>query len=157
MSFKTMMQFGVSFMLLLFSTGAAWYEGSALIEDSFEWKNTAIFSQIVHGSVTNANDLLAIDYFVYAAKFLPMFPLLMLLSGTYLILLIGYFLLKRQPKPFAKFLFLLGLLFLVVSFLISDSPTSGLKIFRITLIPISMMLLAGGFHFIYQRGREVYN
>ena len=63
-------------MLLIFSTGVALYEGSAILEDPWEWKYTAIFSQMKNGQVENVNDILPIDYFVYAAKFVPTFPFL---------------------------------------------------------------------------------
>jgi Domain of unknown function (DUF4306) len=138
-------------MLLLFSAGASWYEGSKIVEDPWEWKYTAVFSHYLHGSVENANDILPIDHFVYAVKFVPTYPLLMLLSGTYLILLIGYILVKRNHKLFACLLSFIGVLFLVLSQVISSSPTIGWGIFHNTLMPIGIFLLVAALILYFQR------
>jgi hypothetical protein len=151
MGFRLVLQVGLALMLLLFSAAASWYEGSEIVDNSFEWKYTAIFSQYLHGPVENANDILPIDHFVYAVKFVPTFPLLMLLSGTYLILLIGYILLKRNHKLFACLLSFIGVLFLVLSQVISSSPTIGLVTFYNTLIPIGMFLLVAALILYFRR------
>jgi len=139
--FRVIIQLVLASILFLFSTGAAWYEGSSLLEHSWEWKHTAIFSGIVNGQVENASDIIAIDYFVYAAKFAPTFPLLMLLSGTYLITLIGYISLKRNHKVFTFYLTSIGVSFLVVSSLLCNSPTSGLGIISVSLLFIGILFL----------------
>ena len=141
MSFRVIIQLVLASILLLFSTGVAWYEGSALLEHSWEWKHTALFSGIVNGQVENASDILSIDYFMYAAKFAPVFPLLMLLSGTYLIILLGYILLKRNHKVFTYYLASIGVLFLVLGGFLSNSPTSGLKIIFASLLFIGILFL----------------
>ncbi|AMQ05556.1 YjdJ family protein [Sporosarcina psychrophila] len=141
MSFRVIIQLVLASILLLFSTGVAWYEGSALLEHSWEWKHTALFSGIVNGQLENANDILSIDYFMYAAKFAPVFPLLMLLSGTYLIILLGYSLLKRNHKVFTYYLASISVLFLVLGGFLSNSPTSGLKIIFAILLFIGILFL----------------
>ncbi|WP_188006600.1 DUF4306 domain-containing protein [Sporosarcina sp. ANT_H38] len=141
MSFKVFIQLVLASILLIFSTGAAWYEGSALIEHSWEWKHTAIFSGLVNGQVENASEILPIDYFIYAAKFAHVFPLLMLLSVTYLILIMGYVLLKRNHKMFTYFLASVGILFLMLSGFVSNSPTNGLIIISTSLLVIGILLL----------------
>jgi hypothetical protein len=154
MSIRMMIQFGLASMLLLFSTGSAWYEGSQILEDPWEWKYTALFSQMENGKVENANDIVPIDHFVYAAKFTPAFPLLMLFSGTYLLLLIGYMVLKRNHKMFAYLLSFVGVLFLVLSNLISRSPTIGLIFIYNTLISSGILLLIVGFIRTYQLRKD---
>lgn len=126
-------------MAFIISALASWYEGSTLLEVSWEWKHTAIFSEMVNGPVKQASDILPIDYFVYAAKFLATFPLIMLLSVTYLLILIGYILLKRKDKVFSYFLTSVGVLFLVLSGFVSNSPTIGLKILFISFLLIGMI------------------
>ena len=37
---RLIIQFGFSTLLLLFSTSVAWYEGSAILDKSLEWKYT---------------------------------------------------------------------------------------------------------------------
>lgn len=141
MSIKILIQLGLASILLIFSTGAAWYEGSKILEDPWEWKYTAIFSHMVNGQVKHASDILPIDHFVYAGKFLPTFPLLMLLSGTYLIVLLGYILLRRTHKMFSYFLSFIGVLFLIISSLLSNSPTIGLKIIFNSFLLIGIFLI----------------
>ena len=141
MSFRVVIQLVLASILLLFSTGAAWYEGSALLEHSWEWKHTAISSGIVNGQVENTSDILPIDYFLYAAKFAPLFPLLMLLSGTYLIILMGYISFKSNYTGFIYYLTSIGVLFLVLSGFVSNSPTSGLKIIFASLLFIGILFL----------------
>lgn len=141
MSIRILIQLGLASILLIISAGAAWYEGSEILDDPWEWKYTAIFSQKVNGQVEYASDILPIDHFVYAAKFVPTFPLLMLLSGTYLIVLLGYILLKRSHKMFSYFLSCFGILFMVISSLLSKSPTIGLKIFFNSFLLIGMLLI----------------
>ncbi|MFJ7934554.1 YjdJ family protein [Sporosarcina sp. NPDC096371] len=138
MSFKMLVQFGLASIVLLFSTGAAWYEGGTIAEIPWEWKHTAIFSQMANGQVEVVNDILPIDRFVYAAKFAPTFPLLMLLSGTYLVFLIGYKLFNRSDRSLSVFLSGIGVLFLVLSGFVSNSPTMGLKIFFVSFLLIGI-------------------
>ena len=109
--FRVMIQVGLSSMVLLFSTVVAWYEGSNILQDSREWKYTAILSQWLNGGVANQSDILLPDYYIYAAKFFPTFPILMLLSATHLVILIGYIMFKRNQKGFAGFLSFIGITF----------------------------------------------
>ncbi len=141
MSFRVVIQMVLASILLLFSIGVSWYEGSALLGHSLEWKHTAIFSGIVNGQVENASDILAIDYFIYAAKFAPAFPMLMLLGGIYLISLMGYILFKRNLKVFTYYLTSIGFLLLVLSGFVSNSPTSGLKIISASLLFFGILFL----------------
>lgn len=141
MSFKIIIQSTIALMAFIISALASWYEGSAILEVPWEWKHTAIFSEMVNGPVKQASDILPIDYFVYAAKFLPTFPLIMLLSVMYLLILIGY-ILKRNDKIFSYFLTSIGALFLVLSGFVSNSPTIGLKILFISFLLIGMISIA---------------
>ncbi|MFC5588169.1 YjdJ family protein [Sporosarcina soli] len=155
MSFKMIIQLILASLLLVFSTGAAWYEGSAIEEVPWEWKHTAIFSQIANGQVEDRYDILQIDNFVYATKFAPTFPLLMLLSVTYLIILIGYTSLKSNRRVFKYFLSGIGALFLVLSGFVSNSPTIGLKIFFVSFLLIGILLVGIGlFGFLNDRTKR---
>ena len=150
LSFKIITQFGLASILLILSTGATWYEGSSIVEKPWEWKHTAIFSQMANGQVENLNDILPIDHFVYAAKFAPTFPLLMLLSATYLLILVGYILLKRKDRTFSYFLSGVGVLFLVLSGFVSKSPTTGLKIFFVSFLLIGIVAVSIVLHRLFK-------
>nr|WP_308447216.1 YjdJ family protein [Alkalihalobacterium chitinilyticum] len=80
-------QLGIAITSLLFSTFASWYEGSAILDNPWEWEYSTPFSQLLYGEIQNANQISQLDHFVYAAKFQPTFPLIMVISGLYLILL----------------------------------------------------------------------
>lgn len=138
--FKIMIQLGLGSMLFLFSTIVAWYEGSNILGSSWEWEYTAIFSQWINGEVVQPGDILLIDYFIYAAKFFPTFPIIMLLSGTYLVILIGYLLFKRSQKVFAGFLSFMGILFLGISGLLANASIHGLQTFFNLFFLIGILL-----------------
>ncbi|WP_428911972.1 YjdJ family protein [Niallia sp. Krafla_26] len=127
--FKIMIQLGLSSMVFLFSALVAWYEGSNILQNVQEWESTAIFTQQLNGAVTQSNDILLVDYFIYAAKFFPTFPILMLLSGTHLLIIIGYLLFKRSQKGYAGFLSLIGILYLGISGIVANFPTNDLQTF----------------------------
>ncbi|ATA58699.1 hypothetical protein GS458_0236 [Geobacillus stearothermophilus] len=122
-------QFGLAAILLLFSTLAAWYEGSAILDNPWEWKHSTPFSQMMYGQVHSKSHISQLDYFVYSAKFHPFFPIIMGISSLYLLILIGYYFLKPQNKKFACFLFILGGGLFLLGCFFMDSTTTGGKIF----------------------------
>ena len=142
-------QFGLAFILFLFSTLASWYEGSEILNWPSEWKYTAFFSQL-NGEIVHASDISPLDHFIYAIKFRPTFPLLMFLSGSYLLILIGYLFLKQHHKYFAYFLFLFSVILIVSSTFISNSPTSGAKIIYRTMIFSSVFIIIVALVYYFQ-------
>ncbi|KMK91640.1 DUF4306 domain-containing protein [Rossellomorea marisflavi] len=66
--------FLVCLTILPFAFYFSMYEGSALLEDQFEWKNSAKVSASA-GEVTKTGDINQVDFFIYAAKFRPFFPI----------------------------------------------------------------------------------
>ncbi|MFJ8071412.1 DUF4306 domain-containing protein [Peribacillus sp. NPDC096447] len=95
-----------------------------------EWKYSTHFTQVNDDQAMDADDISSFDYFVYAAKFKPLFPLLMVLAASYFIILTGYILFKRSIKGMSLFLLGLGFLFLLLSGFVSNSPTVGGNIFQ---------------------------
>lgn len=153
MNFKMVFQLIISTIVFSFSTAIAWYEGSALLDRPHEWKHTALLSQMLNGQVAEARDIVQFDFFIYAAKFSPSFPLLMLISGTYLFLLVAYVILKKNRSRFWFSLIGLGILFFILSVYTSNSPTVGLKLFFYTSLLIGSASLAVGFFNIW-RGKS---
>ncbi|MCR8847419.1 YjdJ family protein [Rossellomorea sp. SC111] len=123
MSIKYWSQVGIGMLVLGFSTLVSWYEGSALLDHSWEWRYSAPLSEMVHGSVTNSNDIVTLDFFVYAAKFSPLYPGMMIISASYLLILFGFRVFKQAG--FRICLALMGMIYLALSFIISSSPTTG--------------------------------
>ncbi|MEI4832323.1 YjdJ family protein [Bacillus sp. FJAT-53711] len=96
MKIRYMVQFGVVFIFFIVSAIISWYEGSNLIEDSFDWKYSAKFTNYFKGSVSDSHDIMQIDFFVYAAKFYPIPVMIMVASFGYMLFLSVYIVLKRS-------------------------------------------------------------
>ena len=126
--FSFLFQFGIAFILLLSSTFAAFYEGSAIVDNPWEWKYSTPFSQFLNGEVNSNSSISQLDYLIYAVKFQPTFPVIMVISSLYLLVLMGYHFLKQQHKRFAYYLSFLGAVLFLLSYLIFNSPTFGGRI-----------------------------
>lgn len=122
---RFIIQFGVASFFLLFSTTVAWYEGSAILDNPWEWRYSTPFTQLLYGVVSNPNDISQLDYFVYASKFQPTFPIIMVMSSLYLLILTGYYIFKQEKKGFAYYLSVLGGGLILLSYFTSNSPTVG--------------------------------
>lgn len=123
--FSFLFKFGIAFTLLLISTVAAFYEGSAIVDNPWEWKYSTPFSQFLNGEVNSSSSISQFDYLIYAVKFQPIFPVIMVISSLYLLVLMGYHFLKQQHKRFAYYLSFLGAVLFLLSYLIFNSPTFG--------------------------------
>ena len=88
---KYILQLIIGIFILAVSTFIAWYEGSAIIDNSLEWKYSTPFTELFN------IDISQLDYFVYSAKFQPLFPTIMMVCVLYILSVIGYYLIKRNP------------------------------------------------------------
>lgn len=113
LSFNNFLQMIIAALFLMVFTFCTWYEGSEIMDRPWEWKYSTHFTQVNDDQALDANDISNFDHFVYAAKFKPLFPFLMVLAASYLIILTGYILFKRRIKKMALFLLGLGILFLL--------------------------------------------
>ena len=138
---KYIIQILLSVIFLAISSIASWYEGSEILEDHWEWENTAHFSHMFNGEVTNTNDISQLDYFVYSAKIKPTFPFIMIISLLYLIILIGKIVLRNYKHGFDIFLTILGCLLLLPCLFLFNSPTTGGKVFTLTFGLTGLMCL----------------
>ena len=127
--FKYMLQLFIGTFTLAISTFIAWYEGSAIMEKPLEWKYSTPFTGLFNIEITDGYDISQLDYFVYAAKFQPLFPVIMLVSVLYILSVIGLYLITRNSKWAIGFWGLTGCICILLSSLIFNSPTSGGKIF----------------------------
>jgi hypothetical protein len=128
-------------MGLVVSTAFAWYEGSAIIDNRWEWKYSTPFSQFLNGQILSKSDISQLDYFVYAAKFQPTFPLIMQISGLYLIILIGYYTLRNKNKWFPMYLSFVGMVLFLFTSIIFHSPTVGGRIFFISSLMCGLLCM----------------
>ncbi|WP_027953859.1 YjdJ family protein [Halobacillus kuroshimensis] len=116
-------------VVFIFSALVSWYEGSALLDKSWEWAHSAPFSQMINGEVMGEEQIVQLDYFVYAAKFRPLFPMLMFSSFILLLLAVGSILTKGRWKGSMVLLALLGAGLFAFSFLSYASSTIGGHLF----------------------------
>ncbi|WP_442857360.1 DUF4306 domain-containing protein [Bacillus sp. FJAT-42315] len=108
----------------------SWYEGSNLIEDTFESEYTAIISNYL-GVIKTPHDINQLDFFIYAAKFKPFFPTVMILS-LYILL---FFVINRlfKEKRYISHLFL-GLILLISSLSLLYGTTEGSTVFSVLFL-----------------------
>ena len=127
--FKYVLQIIAGTLTLVVSTFIAWYEGSAIIENTLGWKHSTPFTSLFNREITNGHDINQLDYFVYAAKFQPFFPTIMMVSVLYILSVTGFFLIKIKSKWGIGFWGLIGFILVLFSSLFFNSTTLGGSIF----------------------------
>ncbi|WP_027409755.1 YjdJ family protein [Anoxybacteroides tepidamans] len=142
---RFILQYVLAFFLFVFSSLASWYEGSALRDLPWEWKYSAIFSQMLHGSIKNSKDISQLDHFIYAAKFKPIFPILMVLSLIYLVTLTGYLLFRYNVKKLIVFYFVFGVLLFGLGAVVANSPTTGGRYFTVLFMAACLLYVLVSF------------
>lgn len=128
-------------MFFCIATFASWYEGSELVDNSFEWEHTAVFTSWIHDGEVERGNISQLDYFVYSIKFKPIFPIIMMVSLMYMVFAIGQKLLQPGIKQ-NIFISILGAILLTGAGLISGSPTSGAKVFMMSQLLVGTLLIA---------------
>jgi hypothetical protein len=146
MSIKYCSQIGVGLLVFGFTALFSWYEGSALLDNPWEWKYSTPFSGMIHGSDLTQEQIVDLDFLVYAAKFSPLFPTIMIMCASYLLVLLGYRLLNHRGFPL--FLTLFGVIYLLICAFIASSPTTGGNIlfWLFVLMGLFLIILASLFH-----------
>lgn len=124
------------------------YEGSQLDDVSWEWPHSAIFSNWLNGRVTSADDILTIDYLVYAAKFEPLFPVVMFISGMILFLQLSFWAFKERKTALSVFLMIFAILLLILSGSLMASPTVGFELFSRLFQASGVLLMMGCIFFL---------
>lgn len=91
-----------------------------------------------------------LDYIVYASKFQPTFPIIMILSSLNLLILIGYKILKQEKKWLAYYLTFLGGGLFLFSYFTSNSPTIGGQILFSIFIICGLLCISAAFLINFQ-------
>ncbi|REJ11186.1 DUF4306 domain-containing protein [Halobacillus trueperi] len=131
---RVLVQYVAALCTFLFSTVAALYEGSEIKDHPFEWRSSAVFSQWVHGEVKTSSDILVVDYLVYAAKFKPFFPLLLLLGLLYFIALSGVVLFHKRKFSLIMYFGVWAVMLLLAAFFTFPAHSLGMKMMSIVFI-----------------------
>lgn len=92
--FRYVLQLIIGIFTLVVATFIAWFEGSALTINSLEWKYSTPFTKLFNVEITSGRDISQLDYYVYAAKFQPLFPAIIMVSAFYILGVIGYYLIR---------------------------------------------------------------
>lgn len=151
MHFKNILIFLSSLFVFIFSVTASWYEGAQVLDMPLEWKHSAIFSNWVNGEVAGAEEILVVDYFVYAMKFAPTFPLLMFLSGVILAFQVFFLACNGQSKWITPFFGVMATGSFLAVAMLSGSPTIGLKLFAAFFATLGIGSIGYIFFFRYQQ------
>lgn len=152
--FKFVLQTVVGMFSLALSTLFTWYEGSGIIDHPWDWKYSTPFSDFLKIKIVNGYDISQLDYFVYAAKYQPLFPVVMLLSVLYILAVFGYYLIKHQPNLGLIFWGLISCTMILFSSFIFNSTTVGGKIFFLFTFTSSFICVAITF-FLYFRNSKL--
>lgn len=139
----------------VFATLVSWYEGGQLRDHSLEWEHTAVFSNWVNDGFTNADNLLVIDHFVYAAKFEPLFPLLMATSFLVLVFQLAFWLFKERRAGWNTFLLFMSIVSFGMCSILFDSPTIGFKLFSLFFGLVGLASLLSVFFIKGKRARTI--
>ncbi|MDT2046325.1 hypothetical protein CHN50_05070 [Priestia aryabhattai] len=147
MSIKYMTQLFAACFIFLLSIAATWYEGSNLIDDSFEWGDSAKYTSVASSSIQSGYDISQVDYFIYAAKFYPFFPIMMLTSGLYLLTLLLFVAFKNRCSYMSFCLFILAMLLFSLGYKLSASPTVGAGALMKTCLTTGSFVLIFSFYY----------
>ena len=153
--FKYILQLLIGGFVFLFSSLAAWYEGSGIIENSLEWKYSTPISTFLGIEIETGKEIVVLDYFVYAIKFKPFFPLLMLLCSIYMIVITLVLIGRANNQLALKLAFAYGLLNLAVSTLFYKATTTGgIAFFYILLLNAILTILISKFLYIQSKQKQ---
>lgn len=122
---KYIIQLTTCIFILIFSTFVALYEGSEVVHTPWEWGYSTPFSQLLNVKIVTGQEISQLDYFVYAAKYAPLYPLLMLISIGYMGAVAFYALLKCRIEWGLLWGGTVGVLFLLLGMLLFGSTTTG--------------------------------
>jgi Domain of unknown function (DUF4306) len=137
---KYLIQLLLGIIVLFTSILISWYEGSAIIESSLEWKYSTPFTQFFNIDVITGKEILYIDYFYYSLKVNPIYVCVAFISFVYIISVISLINIKFKfvsVRVSFVVLVLLSSVLLVISALFAFSSTS--KVFSL----VSFVCLLG--------------
>nr|WP_161485675.1 DUF4306 domain-containing protein [Gracilibacillus phocaeensis] len=148
-----MLRLIVSFSFFVIFLWFALYEGSFLLMDNTEWNSSTKFTHFLYTNPNLPTDIVNVDFFIYAIKFRPVFPvisLVCLLYGLY-ILLRG---LETKYQFIRKLRYLLGGLFIVAAFWMFSTLTVGTILFSTIVFIVGLGYLTGPFikNMVYRNG-----
>ncbi|MGM0834730.1 MAG: DUF4306 domain-containing protein [Bacillota bacterium] len=139
---------GLAVMFFCIGTFGSWYEGSDLVDDSFEWESTAIFTSWLNDGEISRGNISQIDFFIYSLKFKPTFPIVMMLSFVYIVFGLGRRLWKGK-KVLPVYLMVVAMALVAGAILLAGSQTEGAERMKVSLkIAAGMLFLYAALNYI---------
>ena len=129
----------------------SWYEGSELLDHEFEWKQSAKISNYFT-EVNEKSDINQLDFFIYAIKFRPLFPVLMSISFYILSLYIINWISKG--KNFHLIHLIYGLILSVFGFIFNQGSTVGSYYFGVMFYILGITSLITAYLFYKKYNSE---
>jgi hypothetical protein len=117
------------------------YEGSNLIENTFEWSRSAPFTHLLAANPVFPEDIMWLDFFIYAIKFYPVYPLLTLTSAVVMLSLMLQSLNRQKRLSINILQLLIGALILYTSAAYFSAHSFGSAVFFVILIDRNNMCL----------------
>lgn len=139
--YKYVVQLIVSIPIFMITLFFSWYEGSAIIEKSTQWIYSTPFTSFFNIEIITGKDILWIDYFVYAIKFQPVFPLVSFIFAVYILLIFILIILQFNKRIADILLGTICILILFISGILFGASTKGGQLFFFTSIICEVILL----------------
>lgn len=114
--------FQLALSLLFFSLSLLFtlYEGSALLDDPFEWRWSTPFTSLTTDNISSSDQISNLDYLIYAAKFQPFFPSIMLMSFIYILCVTGYLVFRKEEHRIFYYSLLAVIMMVSCFMIVSD-------------------------------------
>ncbi|PAD21482.1 DUF4306 domain-containing protein [Terribacillus saccharophilus] len=126
------------------------YEGSNLIDDPFEWPRSTPFTHLLVSNPVFPQDIVWLDFFVYAIKFYAVYPIMTLISAALLLGLTIQKMNKSKQVYSNIFGIFLGVIMLYTSLAFFSAQSLGSAVFRYTLLFIGLMLVLSASYSIFR-------
>lgn len=145
---KYFVHVAVGCAMFLASAFAAYYEGSALADNSWEWSYSTPITSLLGVEVRQASDISSFDFFYYAAKYEPAFPLIMMASILYIVLICGFMLLRLKKRKALLYFGIVAVLSFGAVGALLEATSSGSRwfvpLFIITAVVSSVYAIIAG-------------
>ncbi|SDC81891.1 protein of unknown function [Terribacillus halophilus] len=119
------------------------YEGSNILDDPFDWERSTPFTQLLIADPSFPTDIVFLDYFVYAIKFYPFYPILALISGVMLFVL-SLPIINRDKNTINILLVLMGILGISLSVSFFSAQSFGSAVYRYSFVIMGLFLTIYG-------------
>ena len=127
----------------MFFLALSFYEGSNILDDPFDWEHSTPFTHLLIANPSFPTDIVFLDYFVYAIKFYPFYPILTLISGVMLFVL-SLPIINRDKNSISILLVLLGILGISLSVAFFSAQSLGSAVYRHSFLFMGLFLTIYG-------------